>query len=143
LRLEGKQKQGYVHLGVAAPHQPRTKKMKGALSKNQIPKRWGCARADDGDRRAVAAALAAARSGAARPEGSRHLSRINASRQIRVDYVRKITLAEVCARHNGQRVPSRVEEVDMLNLLAFAVVVVALATPWVVPLMWGYIEQSQ
>jgi hypothetical protein len=33
-------------------------------------------------------------------------------------------------------------EVDMLELLAFAVVAVALATPFVVPLMWGQLEQS-
>jgi hypothetical protein len=33
-------------------------------------------------------------------------------------------------------------EVDMLELLAFAVVAVALATPFVVPLMWGHLEQS-
>jgi hypothetical protein len=30
----------------------------------------------------------------------------------------------------------------MLDVLAFAVVAVALATPFVVPLLWGQIEQT-
>jgi hypothetical protein len=38
--------------------------------------------------------------------------------------------------------PRQPGEVDMLELLAFAVVAVALATPFGVPLMWGQLEQS-
>ena len=49
-------------------------------------------------------------------------------------------------RHTGRRrtrahFPAA-REVDMLELFAFAVVAVALATPFVVPLIWGRLEQS-
>ena len=32
--------------------------------------------------------------------------------------------------------------VDLLEVLAFAPIVVALGVPWVVPLIWGEIEKS-
>jgi len=35
------------------------------------------------------------------------------------------------------------KEVQMLDLLAFVVVAVGLATPFVVPLMWGQLENPE
>ena len=49
----------------------------------------------------------------------------------------------------GQRAPLNInsfpqpKEAPMLNLLAFVVVAVGLATPFVVPLMWGRLENPE
>jgi hypothetical protein len=71
-------------------------------------------------------------------------SRPSGRREIDL-FVMAITVLRVQRVHAAPQnagVPRRIKGDTMMSLLAFAVVAVALATPFVVPFLWRQIEQD-